>query len=444
MTKQMIEQSITIQLKEPLLVGSVRPSATGQVQETMHHIAGGTVRGAIGALLARAGHHDRHQDRVDADCPFCCMFLVGTPPRFGPFYPVGHDASESRPLPTTARTCKHQPGFKADPEAHGIRDNLFRQWAIEATFDKDHVLSPAYPFHCDQCGAELEPAGSGVYEQVDFHFFQPHVRVQRFSRAGIDRRRHVAADGLLYTLEVLGEMMSTGRYDPDGHPKSGPAIFKGRVWIEDDKQALLASQVEQIDQLGGATTRGLGAVEIGADRPRLVPLPNITDEQVQRLFEATHGGSFDPAAHHASSLITRIVHFNAGLRQIASNITAPTPTDTLYFSLDLLSDVVWTESGLPTALLPKSLAGAERIRSWATSHTHGGWHTAAQMMRRTYLAIDAGSVFLYQLQVKDVAALRGTLDALAEIERGGLGQERERGYGWIETCSPFHLEVEPK
>lgn len=438
----MVELSVTIKLKEPLLVGGIYPSATDQVLETMRYIPGGTLRGAVGTRLARIGHHDQHPGQIDAGCPFCRVFLAGAPPRFGPCYPVGSETSESRPLPATARTCKHHPGFKIDEDAHGIRDILFRQWAVEIVFETSRRLPQAYPFRC-ACNADLEPIG-GVYEQVDVNFFQPQVWVQRFSRTAIDRRRHVAADELLYTLEVLNEEMDSGRPERDHGRKSQPTIFRGRVWLEAEAD-MVAEALHKMDRLGGDTSRGLGAVQVQVDKKPL-PAINIAADRVSELARAAQSGDFDQVApKNDTDLVARLARFNARLRRVAGEIGAPVPPGSLFFSLDLLSDAVWTENGLPATLLPETLAGARRVRSWAAARTHGGWHTAAGMMRRTYLAINAGSVFLYQLDdVSDPVALCRTLETWASLERDGFGQERERGYGWIEICSPFHLEVEPR
>jgi CRISPR-associated protein Csx10 len=411
----------------------------------MRYIPGATLRGAVGTRLARAGDHTRDH-RGEANCPFCQVFLADPPPRFSPCYPVGHRRSESRPFPATARTCKYTPGIpvqKGD-EAHGIWDTLIAQWLVEVNFEKSRRLLPGYPFRCHICDADMEPLRGGVYELDRSRLFQPRVMVQRFSRVALDRRRRVAADQLLYTLEVVSEVMHTGR------GAEAPTRFKGSVWVADTAEVAMERALREVICLGGDTARGLGAVEIEVEQARTPSPETIAPDYGQSFAAAGQAAAIQAEDYQAVAqknvpdLVARLAHFNAKLRQMAQAQGVEVPAG-LYFTVDLISDLVWTEDGLPSPLLPETLAGAERVRAWASARPHGGWHTAAGLMRRTYLAMDAGSVFLYHVPPETSAGgLTQTLNALACMERHGLGVERERGYGWIEICSPFHLEVEQK
>lgn len=455
----MEELKITIELRAPLLVGDPRPSPTRQVQETARYLPGGVLRGAVGSQLARAcGHDALSHTRSDgkAICDFGRVFMVEPPPRFGPCYPVGRAGQQSYPFPATARTCKYHPGFLPDDEegeVHGIQDVLIQQWVIEAIHERTGRL-PDYPLRC-HCDAKLEAIGPGVYEpqnEAAYHrgegdYRQPRLRRQRFSRVAIDRRRQVTADELLYTLEVIAEQMDTGRRDPKQHWRRQPGLTRlaGRVWASAGVGPL-ARQLKTLTRLGSNTARGLGAVRVRVDGPYPV-MEETPGERFEALVAAIRGEtSWEQAAGRETDLVSRLARFNGALRQMCDDYDLDRPEGTLFFCIDLLSDTIWPQGGVASGLLPGQLAGgARRVRAFASAHVHGAWHTAARMMRRTALAIDAGSVFFYQLpNAGELAHLATTLRALEALEREGAGLERERGYGWVQICAPFHLEVKPK
>ena len=102
-----------------------------------------------------------------------------------------------------------------------------------------------------------------------------------------------------------------------------------------------------------------------------------------------------------------------------------------------------TRRGLPTTVLEADELGlaGEGIQ-WVRAFTHheiiGGWLMGAGLPRSTELSTVMGSVFLYQ--VRGIAQDE-LLDHLADLEQRGVGRERERGFGQVQVCSPFHLEV---
>jgi len=84
----------------------------------------------------------------------------------------------------------------------------------------------------------------------------------------------------------------------------------------------------------------------------------------------------------------------------------------------------------------------ELIRAFASSHQIGGWSSAWCMPKPIAPAIAAGSVFLYHVPGGNFDLARIVLKRLAVLEREGVGQRREEGYGWLQVCTPFHLEIE--
>lgn len=430
----MVELEITIQLRTPLLLGNQKQ---GSVYETLTFLPGAVLRGALGRLLAR---RCGHSPGAHSGCDFANLFQTIAQPRFGPCYPalVGFSA----PFPATARQCKHYPGFKdQDEEAHGIHDILIPLFAYEEV--SRHQQVQVYRLSCPECGAQLEPV-SGFYEPSGRAYWQPRPRVMRLSRTAINRRRRVAADELLYTLELLSEQMA-GPPAPSGEVTPVPTRLRGRVWAADEAQAeLMDNLLPQITQLGGATSRGLGAVTITVERRRGAP-PTDPLDAAQQLARAANSLDFEQVKAPAGSLTDRLARFNAALLEAQWAYPDYSPVKgRLCFTVDCLSDIIWPNGGLPTALLPEQFAGARRVRCFSQPRRLSGFSGATDLMRTPQLAVGRGSVFLYCLDNATPEMLSATLAALQRAESEGLGHDRERGCGLVQICSLFHLEVKPK
>jgi hypothetical protein len=147
-----------------------------------------------------------------------------------------------------------------------------------------------------------------------------------------------------------------------------------------------------------------------------------------------------------AGMVDRIWAFNRTLQEAFARYAdcAEQVREKLYFTVDLLSDAILGGVGEPQTLLPETLAGAKRMRCWAGHGRVSGWSGAFKLPRTVHLAIEAGSVFLYELPATDGDTVHAALQELEELEREGLGRERERGCGLVQICSPFHQEVEPK
>ena len=98
-----------------------------------------------------------------------------------------------------------------------------------------------------------------------------------------------------------------------------------------------------------------------------------------------------------------------------------------YFTLDMSVPAL---AELP-AIVP--------IRSWLSTEVEGGWHSATGLPRRTGLAVRG--VALYRVPAENNRA--AVDEVLAFLDTEGIGVGRERGYGAVTVCDPFHLAVEP-
>lgn len=446
----MIAIEVTVELLTPLLLGKRKQ---GNVYATQTHIPGAVLRGAVAQpyieVCAQPDYLHDHA-RCPEKCDFHRLFFAQPAPRFGPCYPA--QARLSYPFPATARTCKYHPGFAHTSDHHGIQDTLIPLWTFEhLAFERERALPEVYDPHCAVCedGVSLEPANGFWEPGSPGRYYQPRPRVTRVSRTAIDRRRGTAAEEMLYTLELVSERMKSGRYDEREHSQDTPTRFKGLVWVQEADADLLAERLEAITAIGGATSRGLGRVRVTTQRRRVSPT-SITRQDAEELVAAAKGEtSFEPRPRGhptEAELVDRIRALNGALQKEFARYAdyAEPPRERLYFTVDLLSDTILGGVGEPETLLPETLTGAKRVRCWAGHSQVSGWSGAFRLPRTVHLAIEAGSVFLYELPAKDVGAVLAALQQLEELEREGLGRERERGCGLVQICSPFHQEVKPK
>lgn len=398
----------------PLLVAADRSYALHN--ETLGYVPGSVVRGALAETLLRQCREVSHQHSPETadgeDCDFVRLFYHEGEPVFDHFYPT-FTGDPSAPLPLTARTCKVYPGFRTrDPERrspHGVYDILVRQIAFERAVEDDQLRVPIlYEPRCPECGHGMMPRG-GFYGETgtgDYRYSGSAAPIMRTARTAIDRSRDVAADGMLYVLEMMAP--------------ADTFTLRGSIVIDESKADLLESALSRVRRIGTARSRGLGQVEI-------TPLgsePDSTETLKERIIALNNAFRKERAFYHRL------------------NDIEPPADEGWYFTIDLLSDVLLTRHGLPTVKLhPDELGLGESVtlvRAFACSETVGGWHAAAGLPRPTELATAAGSVFLYRVEG---AATEDLLENLGGIEAKGVGRERARGFGRVQICSPFHLEV---
>lgn len=429
MPKQALE--VLMRVESPLLLGRRRP--TSLLAETLRYVPGAVLRGAVAeVLLAECAAREHIFDHAHCPVREACDFyqLFGGPKQivFENAYPVSDEFSVSLPLPATARSCKKHPGFleagKSRP--HGIRDVLIRQYAWEEAWlpaDRAPRTQPSAPpyledFLCPACGSEQDVLSESFrfYSRLAEGPYQTvKVPVQRMSRVAINRRTATAEEGLLYTLEAISEKQ---------------VFFKGMVIVEDIQKTLLLSTLERVTALGSGRSRGLGQVKVTAKEATEKFSPDLAE----RLARFNNLMAEERAFHRRVKAALGTQEANLDNRPL------------WFFTVDLVSDALLPHDGLPMARLEADMVAealgvdSEAIslaRAWARQHVVSG-RLAAGLPRATQLAVQMGSVFLYRVQDFSQADL---LPRLQLLEAQGIGRERERGYGRILVCAPFHLEV---
>jgi CRISPR-associated protein Csx10 len=408
---------LRIMPQTPLHLGD--QTSISNVQESLDYIPGSSLRGAIAAGLLKQG-----------DSVFSQLFDAEEEPYFGNAYFAG--LAPVYPFPLTARTCKRYSGLSDGTMAenrmhHGVIDILLADFAYDLISDpqfphrsslqpnqpdwRPHVL-PGTRGESDYCQSEVESgrcngpmAVATGYYAWDSGPLKVHAPViTRTTHVGINRARGVAQDQLLFTEERLL-----------AH-ESSQSLF-ACVSVPESKIDVLRNAINGTHYVGRGRSRGNGRIviqeEVSVSAPELA-------ERLQTFQQAIRA-ALRP------------------YREVDSRVQIDLP-GTL-FSVTLASPAILHQAGRPLRIpTPASLglpaAGIECIRAWARTEVVGGWDSAAGLPRRRAMATRAGSVFLFWAPPEVNTAQLSA--ALLGCERNGVGDERERGYGQLVVCAPFH------
>ena len=410
-------RQITVYLQGPVLLGD--ESGVGNYEQTIDYIPGAVLRGALATHVLRADEQAFRRVFVAAE----------RPPRFGNAYPAWSEVW-AYPFPATARTCKQYSGYATNEhEGHGVFDVLVEQALYELLSDpqfphRERLLpalgtrwaelangyEPRCPYEQDQkCGEQVKPATGYYVLRSGGPGPAPKPQISRATHVGINRARGVAEDALLFTLETI--------------ENAANLQFRGQLMYddtyEDDLERLIGLRGQaNTFRIGRGRSRGMGLAEIQIDVPPSTPGEKIEDrlDLLQREFLKTvqehyaQVGGLDFTPGYFFSLTLRAPAILAGPDDLPS---------------------LWPD------LSQTKLAAAWPLRAWARTTVVGGWDAAAGLPRRTRQAVEAGAVYLYYAPETTLprAALVPALEAL---ELTGIGAQRERGYGQLTVCAPFH------
>lgn len=356
----------------PLLVGTAQ--ALGNYRRSGEIVPGRTWRGA----LARV---------IQGEDPTLFEALFGVLPEdqasFGPLV-LGTDEL-SRPNPPTLFACKYE------GEDHGTFDTLIRQFAFETSaHPANGTLIPSQidELRCPQCDAPAEP-----YQAIS-------TAPQRVSttHVGINRARRTAEPGILYVREGIHAQLGQYYYGWIDVPDALIEPFN-TAFIDD-----------RILRVGANRSRGMGLLRL-------------------KLFEPL---SIEP-------LEARVKKFNLHLAGTLNRYRKQTGVDYescahaaqyRYFTIDLRSEAILRQDGLPARDPDLQGIGAVIERRWLEWRTLGGWHTAANLPRRSQLGVMGTYLCRFESDPD--------FETLALLEQEGIGVMREQGFGQITICDPIH------
>jgi CRISPR-associated protein Csx10 len=425
-------------------------SGIGNFLQTRQVITGASLRGAVAAralAACEAPAHKRQHDRcpVREDCDFWRIFRdrpdsagaqsssMDGEPRFGYAYPG--KIGPAFPVPLTARTCKLYPGYPSTSdrdEGHGIYDALIQQSVYGLLSDLEHpfreellpelgkarvALTESLGTTCpvEDCEARLQPAeGTYVLGDDGVPGYAGRPRTRRATHVGINRARGVAEDALLFTVETID-------------PAAEQISFYSRLAVPDSRLGALRPYLSGDYHVGRGRSRGLGAITL-----------SVGGEQ-DVAAEAPLGGSFGEAVRD------RVDDFNLAVRSALAryrfqDTRVPRSLPGTLFSVTLNSPAILEAFG-QTLMAPTGamlgLPSARLVRSWARTTVVSGWDAAARLPRRTRLAVQTGSAFLFW--VPPDLDRDEVVESLVRLEVLGIGRERPRGYGQVVVCAPFHM-----
>ena len=399
-----------IELQQPAIITA--RTQYGQYIQCLDYIPGTTVRGAIAAFLEQMGESEEKQREI---------WLGQNPCIIGPAYPkVRGVGGMSKPVPFSVWKCKRAAGMGRDDSVaekpwelphHGYVDTVVGDLA--PTQDaKALVRSGRCPF--PSCNAPLERYAPGYYmrsEEYDTgqqrgRYEEGRARRRLRSHVGISRRRYASAQGILFATEELlpGQQ------------------FRGLIRLGASED--IVGQRGRIGDIfiGSGRSRGYGKASF-AIAERTVLLGN--EEAVRQRIEG----------------------LNSAIRK-AGSVAAK---ERVFFTVTLLSHAVLLSTdgrpqvGIHEFHLPEPLSREARLEHQYHRAAHiEGWNGLWRLPRPPTLATAAGSVGVFSVCTKWWESnQQAAVEALAAIERNGLGEAVREGWGLAEVAAHIHWESAP-
>lgn len=404
--------NLTVELESPL---SIAPDqGTAFQQQTLSYVPPTTLRGGLAALaLYHTSADDAGFQEAFVQEKLRVSSLLPVPPRSNP--------ASVQVAPLTLLSCKQHPGFREDEdnasEGHGIEDALFAQIAFGLREDTGPLQALRT---CPHCGNVLRPLGGHIYRNRDGTYARSPALSKRIQdHVGLDRRRHGAASGILFSREVLSEQMPI-RTDPE--VPYAPTRLQGTIDAPENVLSWLRAWLKPgvTLTLGQAVSRGLGRCRVAGFE--MAPPPPPIQERIDAFNQRLQ--TYHPEAEYvyvSLTLLTPALFIDAFLRP---NMTPG--------ARDLLQEARAEERSHQDAL-----ANLEVVYQTTRPYQRIGWNGLAGFPRTPMQGLQAGSVLLLRAQALDETVLA----ALAHIEAAGIGLERGLGFGRVRVCDPLHTGV---
>lgn len=414
----MSELFYEIVAQAPLAVNERKPGGN-QYQEGLSHIPGRLVRGALAAEVLRSCQDPSHgHNHAECPQPTLCRALFGEDLLFADAHPLKLNTDGPFLLPATAVSCKDHSGFR------GKGDGVFDTLIGRACWELLQPVAMQYAPRCPVCGGRTKGFG-GAYGVANGVYRSEKVSRELLTRVAINRRRGVAEEELLYAINALSQFVPGETEDPCQETRFEDSRYVGSIHLSDDGLAMAVSdQLRRVFRLGGGSSRGLGRVRVAVIATPAWP---TVAERLERFN--------DMVAERWSLMSQWTSRGNGSLHRIfvvTLQSDAVLSADGWQPDVRLSEAMVWRvcgESGRPPADL-------RLVRSYTTPVTRSGFQSAWGLPKMTDLAVQAGGVYLYQ-----VDALDGWAQRLERLEAQGVGSRRAEGFGRVRVCDPFHYEA---
>ncbi|WP_339459675.1 type III-D CRISPR-associated RAMP protein Csx10 [Nodularia spumigena] len=421
---------LTITALSPLAIATRKP---GSVSEAEDYIPGSVIRGALASQILQLSGIEE-QDLTTDGGDFQALFLGEESAIFHNAYPAVAKSEnissvvtdDVMVLPATAVSSKTNSGFK--PKGNGVFDTLIDRFCADAY---NYPFDPSDPKSLeDDTDARVEPF-AGFYSCKKGEYRSHSVSKRFLTRVGINRQRATSQDDILYSIEVLNESFVENPKEKNWQP----VVYRSEILVEDAE--LAKSLVNFLNQnsrslrLGGATSRGLGKVEITAEIEDAV-----TD--VDGRIEAFN------------DILKSRWQFWSVFGKPEKNLLE----NRTYFTLDLQSDTIFSEKWQRTtvisppmlcefvgledefAQLPNDAAKDDFLKlevAYSSYNYRSGWNSAWGLMKDIELVTTRGAVYLFSTNKRDIWT-----DKLKELELKGVGDRTCEGFGQVQICNEFH------
>ncbi|MEA5565765.1 CRISPR-associated RAMP protein Csx10 [Anabaena sp. UHCC 0399] len=416
---------LNITALSPLAIAGQKP---GSVSEAEDHIPGSVIRGALASQILQLSQQQiadiADQDLTANGGEFASLFLSDEPAIFQNAYPgvakIGEISQvvtdDVMVLPATAVSSKTKSGFKSN-KGNGVFDTLIDRFCANAY---NYPYDPSDPESIKKnTDTRVEPY-TGFYSCHDGKYRSHSVSTRFLTRVGINRRRATSEEEILYSIEVLNESFVENPKEQNWHP----VVYRSAILLENEDLAKSLAKFindnSHIFRLGGATSRGLGKVQIEAE-----------------LEEAS------------TDVEKRITKFNEQLKQrwqLWSVFGQPENNlleNWIYFTIDLQSDAILTENWRRTTVISeKMLKQFTEINDCLELHTayssynyRSGWNAAWGLMKDIELVTTRGAVYLFSVNKEKEKIWT---DKLQELELKGVGDRTCEGFGQVQICNEFH------
>jgi len=250
---------------------------------------------------------------------------------------------------------------------------------------------------------------SGYYSN-DLVTYEKVLVSKRFiARTAISEFFETALSAQLYTLEVINE---------------GEEFTAELTGLTEDLFNSLKSHFDDIAlRIGLGKSRGLGEVSIRVRRTR---------------------------ENAGYSIHNRSEQINNSMKNFISNKN--------FFSITLLSDVILLDETLRfksiieiTDLIDSipDITGEDRgilnkfklLRGVLSTHIVSGWNHALKLPQEDSLSIAKGSVFLFISDMVSEGDKEKLVIIFDKIEKTGIGEQKNKGFGRVRFYDEFHWEV---
>lgn len=433
-------QQIQIKLtaRSPLAIGQRKPG--GSVSEALDYIPGTVIRGAIAKEILKRSDSAPTEDESD---DFYQLFVseqaavfqngysaIAKIPSSAHLDTYTEISAPAQVMPATALSNKTEPGFRLTGKA-GVFDSL-----IDSYCAKSRGLSYA---PTDLQGNAVDSL-SGFYSSGRQGYLFHTVRKRLLTRVGINRRRATAEDEILYSVEVIDDSQGKQASGKQalGKQEPQPSVFYSSIWVNSSSNGgkELADRLEAFLRqhcatlgLGGSVSRGLGRVKLEIIKPS-----------------------------GQSSIANRIKAFNHTLKarwQLWNALTESenVPDKRLFIALTFQSDAILQEQWRRTTVLSAEMLLHHPLfrdlqlediclEDAHSSHDYrSGWNAAWGLPKDVELVTNMGSVMLFSLPKPSEEKQAAIYEALAALEKVGIGERCSEGYGQIRVCDELHNVV---